>query len=68
MAKFTITETCTYEIEAESMNEATAKWLNGGITGNIWELMQGSFCEVTERWIEPQEPNAGGELTDADSF
>lgn len=65
--KYTIQETCTYEIEAESMEAAQEYWLTGGLpndtdAGDVWEVMKKSFCEVTERSIECTTPDENGVL------
>lgn len=47
--KFLITETCTYEIRAISMEHAKRRWLDNK---RLWTLMQRSFQAVKARSIE----------------
>ena len=61
--KFVITETCRYEIEAESIEEAKRIWLNDLCI--LSDDTQPLFIDVTDRTIECITPNERGEM-DAD--
>ena len=58
--KYVIQETCLYELEAESMEEAQRIWLND--LKLLSEDTQPLFIDVTDRTIECITPNAQGEM------
>lgn len=63
MPKFIIQETCTFEVEAESMKEAKDFWLNN--EENIFDVMKRTFRDVKSRYIEPSAP---GRTDEAEEF
>lgn len=63
MPKFTIQETCTFIVEAESIEKAKDYWLNN--EDNIFDVMKRTFCDVKSRYIEPSDP---GQADEAEEF
>lgn len=58
--KYVIQETCRYEIEAESMEQAQHIWLND--LQILSDDTQPLFIDVVDRSIECITPNAQGEM------
>lgn len=60
LKKYVITETCRYEIDAPTMEEAQRIWLND--LKILSDDTQPLFIDVTDRTIECITPNEAGEM------